>query len=135
MLIYYFAILYLAKYIDFLFFNAKKCKTATFSWVFHPKISTFFLVKSKLSTAKKCKIATFSRIFHPKNSTLFPVKSGLSTAKKCKTNFFTKKKFDRFDNIFWEIKVEFLDKKLRYQTVCVLKIGFFWEEVFALFLT
>ena len=49
---------------------------------FSPKFFlTIFFVKSKLSTAKKSKITTFSRVF-PKKST-----------------------------VFWEIKVEFLDKK------------------------
>ena len=50
---------------------------------------TIFLVKSKLSTAKKSKTTTFSRVFHPKN-----------------------RQFSR------EIKVEFLDKKWRFRTVC-----------------
>ena len=48
-----------------------------------------FLVKSKLSTAKKSKTTTFSRVFHPKN-----------------------RQFSR------EIKVEFLDEKWRFRTVC-----------------
>ena len=51
---------------------------------------TIFLVKSKLSTAKKFKTTTFSRVFHPKN-----------------------RQFSR------EIKVEFLDKKWRFGTVCI----------------
>jgi len=46
---------------------------------------TIFLVKSKLSTAKKSKTATFSRVFHPKKN----------------------RQFSR------EIKVEFLDKKMK----------------------
>ena len=45
---------------------------------------TIFLVKSKLSTAIKSKNTTFSRVFHPKN-----------------------RQFSR------EIKVEFLDKKMK----------------------
>ena len=57
---------------------------------FSPKIFlTIFLVKLKLSTAKKSKTKTFSRVFHPKN-----------------------RQFSR------EIKVEFLDKKWRFRTVC-----------------
>ena len=56
---------------------------------FHPIFLDNFLVKSKLSTAKKSKITTFSRVFHPKN-----------------------RQFSR------EIKVEFLDKKWRFRTVC-----------------
>ena len=53
---------------------------------FSPKFFlTIFLVKSKLSTAKKSKTTTFSRVFHhPKN-----------------------RQFSR------EIKVEFLDKKMK----------------------
>ena len=50
---------------------------------------TIFLVKSKLSTAKKSKTITFSQVFHPKY-----------------------RQFSR------EIKVEFLDKKWRFRTVC-----------------
>ena len=65
-------------------------KTPTFSRVFHPNFfGTIFLVKSKLSTAKKPKTTTFSRVFYPKNSTIFS-----------------------------DIKVEFLDKKWRFRTVC-----------------
>ena len=57
---------------------------------FHPNFFlTIFLVKSKLSTAKKSKTTTFSWVFHPKN-----------------------RQFSR------EIKVEFLDKKWRFRTVC-----------------
>ena len=59
--------------------TTKKCKSPTFSRVFHPK---FFLVKSKLSTAKKSKTAPFSRVFTQNNSTIFLVKSQL--------NFWTK---------------------------------------------
>ena len=58
---------------------------------FSPKIVlTIFLVKSKLSTAKKSKTTTFSRVFHPKKTR----------------------------QISREIKVEFLDKKWRFRTVC-----------------
>ena len=52
---------------------------------------TIFHVKSKLSTAKKSK--TFSRVFHPLKN----------------------RQFSR------EIKVEFLDKKWRFRTVCNLE--------------
>ncbi len=68
-------------------------KTLTFSRVFHPIFLTIFLVKSKLSTAKMSKNTTFSRVFHPKKSRQFPR----------------------------EIKVEFLDKKWRFRTVCYLQ--------------
>ena len=72
-------------------------KTSTFSRVFHQKhFWQFFLVKSKLSTAKKSKTTTFSRIFHPKN-----------------------RQFSR------EIKVEFLDKKWRFRTVCYSEFNFY----------
>ena len=54
---------------------------------------SIFLVKSKLSTAKKSKTTTFSRVFHPKN-----------------------RQFSR------EFKVEFLDKKWRFRTVCLEKL-------------
>ena len=70
-------------------------------------------MKSKLSTAKKSKTRTFSRVFHPKN-----------------------RQFSR------EIKVEFLDKKWRFRSVCdgkaivhifmlmlhVARPGFPWED-------
>ena len=51
---------------------------------------TIFLVKSKLSTSKEAKTKTLSRVFHPK----------------------------KIDNFSPEIKVEFLDKKWRFRTVC-----------------
>ena len=52
---------------------------------------TIFLVKWKLSTAKKSKTPTFSRVFHPK----------------------TTRQFSQ------QIKVEFLDKKWSFRTVCI----------------
>ena len=63
---------------------------------FHPKFFlTIFLVKSKMSIAKKPKTTTFSRVFHPKNR-----------------------------QFSLEIKVEFLDKKWRFRTVCFTNIIF-----------
>ena len=48
--------------------TTKKCKSSTFSRVFHLNFFlTIFLVKSKLSTAKKSKSTTISRVLHPKN--------------------------------------------------------------------
>ena len=64
-------------------------KTPKFSQVFHQFILTIFLVKSKLSTAKKSKNHNIFTSFNPK-------------------------KYRRFSR---EIKVEFLDKKLRFRTV------------------
>ena len=66
-------------------------KSPKSSRVFHPNFFwTIFLVKSKLSTAKQSKTTTFSRVFHPKKN----------------------RQFSR------EIKVEFLNKKWRFRTVC-----------------
>ena len=58
---------------------------------FSPKFFlTIFLVKSKLSTAKNSKTTTISRVFHLK----------------------------KIDNFLGKSKVEFLDKKWRFRTVC-----------------
>ena len=80
---------------------------------------TIFLVKSKLSTAKMSKTTTFSRVFHPFFFDIF-----FSWNQSCQQlkspkpqhfrEFFTPKnrQFSR------KIKVEFLDKKWRFRTVC-----------------
>ena len=70
----------------------QKTQNPNISRVYH-QIFFFkiFLVKSKLSTAKKSKTTTFSRFFSPKKI----------------------RQFSR------EIKVEFLDKKWRFRTVCI----------------
>ena len=71
--------------------NSYKAQNHNIFTSFLPKIIlTIFLVKSKLSTAKESKTSTFSRVFHPKKN----------------------RQFSR------EIKVEFLDKKWRFRTVC-----------------
>ena len=57
--------------------------------IFHPNL-TIFLVKSKLSTAKISKTTTSSRVFHLK----------------------------KMDNFSREIKVEYLNKKWRFRSVC-----------------
>jgi len=58
-------------------------------------VLTIFLVKSKLSTAKKPKTTTFSRVFHQKKNR----------------------------QLFWEIKVEFLDKNEDFEQ-CILSPRF-----------
>ena len=49
---------------------------------FCPKIQ--FLGKSKLSTTKKCKSSTFSRVFHPKKSKIFSGNKGWIFGQKMK---------------------------------------------------
>ena len=76
--------------------TTKKCKSPTFSRVFHPNFFlTIFLVKSKLSTAKKSKTTTFSRVFHPPKN----------------------RQFSR------EIKVEFLDKKMKISNTVEIRLA------------
>ena len=62
------------------------------------------------------KTPTFSRVFHPNFFLIiFLVKSKLSTAKKSKTTTFTRVFHPKKNSC--EIKVEFLDKIWRFQTV------------------
>ena len=65
----------------------------------------------KVATTKKCKSSTFSRVFHPN---FFLVKSKLSTAKTIQNrSIFTSFHTKQFDNFSREVKVEFLDKKMK----------------------
>ena len=79
--------------VQFLSKNSILTKPQHFHEFFIQTFLTIFLVKSKLSTAKKSKTTTFSRVFHPKNR-----------------------------QFSWEIKVEFLDKKWRFRTVCINRV-------------
>ena len=95
---------------------------------FSPKIIlTISLVKSKLSTAKKFKTAAFSRVFHSNFFFFWQFFSWNQSCQQLKSpkpqhfhEFFTPKnlQFSR------EIKVEFLDTKWRFRTVCKMgKMG------------
>ena len=74
--------------VKFLSKNSIFTKQQHFHEFFTKIFLTIFLVKSKLSRAKMAKTTTFSRVFHPKNH-----------------------------QFSLEIKIEFLDKKLRFLTV------------------
>ncbi len=91
--------------LHFLSKNSILTKPRHFHEFFTQIFLAIFLVKSKLSTAKKSKTATFSRVF-------------LS---------------QKIDNFSREIKVEFLDKKWRFRTVCGqqrLETIHWWRQIF-----
>ena len=77
--------------VKFLSKNSILTKTQHFYEFFTHIFWTIFLVKSKLSRAKKSETTTFPRVFHPQKNP----------------------QFSR------EIKVDFLDKKSRFRTVCM----------------
>ena len=86
--------------------TAKRCKSPTFSRVFHPIFFLIiFLVKSKLSTAKKSKTTPFSRVFHPQKTTIFSGNQSWILA-----NFRTKNEDFEQCVLFevWQIFVQFL---------------------------
>ena len=64
--------------VKFLSKNSILTKSQHFYEFFTQHLLTIFLVKSKLSTAKKCKTTTFSRVFHPKKIDNFLGKSKLN---------------------------------------------------------
>ena len=121
-----FAICAIWYYYFTLFEKSNFCQKIQF-WQYHniftsfpPKLFlTILLVKSKLSTAKKSRTKIFSRVFHPKFFwQFFSWNQSCQQLKSPKPQHFHEFFTQKNRQFSWEIKVEFLDKKWRFRTVC-----------------